>query len=202
MRTSDMKPLTVYKTHGRVISRVFDCDNGWKEYKSRTQAPPEKYRLSYDLKFNKRTVLLLDDYGNEAMPSEVELRLMGKDFISEWLLGIDRETGELLRFVFYRVREETIACFTRFASNPKVPQKFLTEKNLRYIWSCKRPWEMTWRHDDWLALWGRDMTWDDFIATGVIRLELFPPKSVMGQKRFLEVWGDSHRIITEWSRPR
>lgn len=197
MKTRDMKVIGVFETHGRVIEKVCDADHGWSEFSAKTKIPTSRFLMNYDLKFGGRTVLLLDDYGNDYMPKEVEERLMGKEFKGEWLLGIDRETGEILRFVFYTVRGKLITVFCKFESNPKVPKKYL--RFLDNLKSCKRPWDCLWRHQDWLAFWDRNMTWDDFMATMVIRLELFRSKSPRSPRKYLEVWGDSHRIVTGWS---
>jgi len=199
MNTRDMKPMGVFSTHGRTITKVFDCDQGWKEYRTKTKIPASKFLMNYDLKFGGRTVLLLDDYGNDFMPEEVEKLLVGEDFAGEWLLGIDLASGELLRFVFYRVKKELITCFARFEANLKVPKKFLTEKNLKYIRSCKRPWNLHWEHSSWLAIWNRYMTWNDFCASVIVRLELFPRQKSRKGRTYLDVWGDTHRTITAWS---
>lgn len=192
-----MKPIGVFQTHGRVITAAFDADRAWKESPTKTKIPSSKFLMNYDLKVGGRTFLLLDDYGNDFMPKEVETRLMGEDFRGEWLLGIDRETGEILRFVFYTVKGKLITVFCKFESTPKVPKRYL--RFLDNLKSCKRPWDCLWRHQDWLAFWDRDMTWDDFVATMVIRLELFRSKSHRSPKKYLEVWGDSHRIVTNWN---
>lgn len=191
MNYKDMKAISAFDTHGKVITKVFDADRGWQEFTSKSKIPGSGFLMNYDLRFGNRVILLLDNYGNDFMPTEVEERLIGKDFQRQWLLGIDRATGEILRFVFYTVKGKLIAVFCRFEWNPKVPKKYL--KHLDNLKSCKRPWDCLWKHSSWLALWDRNMSWDDFISTMVIRLELF-----RSPRKFLEIWGDSSRVVSEW----
>ena len=195
MNSRDMKAISVFKTHGRVITKVFDAERGWKEYLSKSKIPGSGFLMNYDLRFGNRTILLLDNYGNDFMPTEVEERLVGKDFRGRWLLGVDRATGEILRFVFYTVKGKLITVFCRFESNPKVPKKYL--KLLDNLKSCKRPWDCQWKHSSWLAFWNREMTWTDFISDMVIRLELWGRAN--SPRKYLEVWGDSSRIVSEWA---
>jgi hypothetical protein len=196
MNSKDMKAISAYKTHGKVVTKVFDADRGWKEYASKSKIPGSGFLMNYDLRFGHQVILLLDNYGNDYMPADVEDRLIGKDFRGQWLLGIDRATGEIFRFVFYTVKGNLIAVFSRFESNPKVPKKYL--KLLDNLKSCKRPWDCLWKHSSWLAFWNRDMAWDDFISTMVIRLELFRTKSSRSPRKFLEIWGDSSRVVSGW----
>lgn len=191
----DMKPITISNVQGKTISKVFDCDHAWKEHRTKTQVPGPEFMPSFDLKFGRRTILILDNYGNDYMPEEIEERLFGDEFSHQWLLGIDRASGELLSFRFYHSGKSVVAAFSQLPGAPKVPKKYLTKENLQYIRGCKRPWMCTWNHYDWLAFWNRDLTWDDFAASMVINLSLIPST---WESHHVEVWGERHRTVTTW----
>lgn len=73
MHYKDMKAISAFDTHGKVITKVFDADRGWQEYASKSKIPRSGFLMNYDLRFGNRTILLLDNYGNDFMPTEVEV---------------------------------------------------------------------------------------------------------------------------------
>ena len=98
----------VRQAEGRRISKVYDADDDWHAYPCQTKVPPGTHLMNFDLVFGpekkQRTVLCLDNYGNEVMSSDLHRRLLNLDLF-DYLIGIDRQSG-----VVYYVPEDSPQC--------------------------------------------------------------------------------------------
>ena len=198
MTTQDMKVIHNGQTEGKVIQVVYDTDHGWKAHPCKTRVPGSRYLMNYDLVFGDKTLLVLDAYGNDFISEDIGERLVGQDRgPRDFLLGIDRATGEIYLVTFFMEKRKLVAVVGQsFESKPKVPKKYL--KLLDNLKSCKRPWMLTWNHQSWLSFHERESGWPDFMAEAVISLEVFRTKGRRSHGRYLEVWGERHRVVTAW----
>jgi hypothetical protein len=194
MSTQDLKHIHFGKAEGKVIRKVYDADHQWKSYKCAVKFPGSDRMPTFDMRFGDRRILVLDNYGNDFVHGDIEERLVGVESSNHgWLLGIDRASGEVYTVIFYLEKGQVVAVFSSFlqGGKTKVPKRYLG--HLDNLKSKKRPWMITWNHQSWLDFHGRESGWSEFISAAVVSLEIFPLKD-----RFLELWGDSHRVVSCW----
>ncbi len=150
-----------HKAHGRKVTVVHDAGHGWKPYPSKTVVPDSMKLLNFDLVFGKvehhkglpphkvdrrRTILCLDNYGNEIMCSKVFKNVFNGCDIFDFLLGIDRESGEILSVSFLETEEgDLVAAYSPIvlglSTGIFIPSEY--RNRLDELKCKKRPWFVT-----------------------------------------------------------
>jgi len=194
--------ISVWDAHGRRISRVYDADLFYKTHRCRTTTPSKDKLFNFNLTFGGKTLLVLDNYGAEHLPKEIEKRMLqgcttDNDPRTGVTLGIDRKTGDIFLVGFGREGRETIAIVwnidTHRGSNERlvVPKELLrSQTTLNTLMSKKRPFYLTLDVHGLFAFIEREIGYQELEKYLTVGLNLDP--------QTVEISETGHRKVGSW----
>lgn len=189
-----MKVIHHSKMHGRLVTKVYLCDQGWKALSTRTKTPDTTKLFNFEVSAGRgkeaKTLLVLDNYGDETIPSALFDRLfcMG---VFDFNLAVDKTDGTLFTAQFAqegRTYVMTVAALMANGKSLQLPKKFVGRVN--ELKSKKRPYYLSCQEG---TLWGfidREAGFNDIRENLVVDLHF--------DRRRLQVWGDSYREVSPW----
>lgn len=193
------KNIPIHKAEGRRITTVYDAGHGYKSYRSNTKVPDSHKLFNFDLKFGDRTLLVLDDYGHETLAgSDIEPHVLEGGRLRGdlgYTLGIDRGTGIIHAIGFGIEKRKCIAITWEFSRDPegkplRFPRRLL--KQIDKLKSAKRPYDILIPPHYLAAFIDRSIGYQELAQNLVVQFDFRP-------KGFVEVWGSSHRLVSEWA---
>lgn len=193
-----MKTVYPRDVEGRKLSKVYLCDQAWKALPTQSKAPPGRMLFNFEVQAGRgktaRTFLVLDNYGDETIPSEMFEKLLRMKMF-HFNLAIDKASGQLFTAAFVKEGREvsmTLAemTFTRFTETKgiQLPKKLLPRLN--ELKSKKRPYFLTVYEP---ALWGftvQESSLEDLRQSLVVDFHF--------DRRRVQLWNDSYREVTGW----
>jgi len=182
----------------REISRAYDAGNGWKEYSCRKSVPSNKL-MNFDLSFGNKTILCLDNYGNELMTEDIHKYIMNGLDMFEYLLGINRKTGEVYCVSFLEwedgppdnlAEDDLAVAFCPLVSCISIvlPKEYL--RRLDELKSKKRPFFLTLPEKALFAFSEKYYGYRDLIEEVLVDLDF--------NERRLQIGQHMRREITNW----
>jgi hypothetical protein len=137
-----------------------------------------------------RTILCLDNYGNEIMSKKVHENLMNGLDIFDYLLGVDRKTGEVYCVSFLIDGEDLAVAFSPLvnAITIKVPKEYM--KRLDELMSKKRPWFVSLPETALFAFVERFYGYNDLEKAVIVDLHF--------DELRLQVSMDGWREVSDW----
>jgi hypothetical protein len=193
-----------HDAHGRKVALVHDAGHSWKSFKSNTRVPDTLKLLNFDLVFGSkrsykdghrvtrsRTILCLDNYGNEIMCSKAFKNLFNGCDIFDFLLGIDRESGEILRVSFLQTdwKNDLVAAYCPLVMGLNkglfVPQEY--RGRLDELKNKKRPWFVTLSDRALFHFIERFYGYRDLEGEILVDLEFDGSRAQVGQDMWREV---------------
>jgi hypothetical protein len=189
--------ISPHDATGKLITKVYDIDAGWVAHKANTGVPGSGFLFNFDLSFNGRTLLVLDNYGAERLSDEMSKRLLENcttDNNPETgiTLGVDRKTGAIFAVAFAVEKRKTIALVLQIDAleNLRVPKDFLPR--LDELKSCKRPFWITITEFGFYAFHDREIGYRELEREHVVVGFDFRPLN-------LEIMNDSYRTVGTWT---
>lgn len=182
---------------GKRLSRVYLCSEGWKALRASAPVPPDSKLMNFDVVAGAgkgvRRFLVLDNYGDEIIPSELSKVVHGHEMF-DFNLAIDRASGGIHTVIFYREGRVFSMATAQLEHGDKQEPVFLPKKylgRLDELRNKKRPYLLTcWDQ----AMWGVLSRWEGYSA---LRANLVV--DLHFDRRRLQVWGDAHREVTSWT---
>lgn len=183
---------------GLTLTTVYLCDEAWKALPTNTIVPDSSKLFNFDVKAKAgkttRTFLVLDNYGDEVLPRDVLKRLLHMDMLG-YNLAIDRSDGILYTAQFLSEKPNISLAVARLTHGRnlepmQVPRKFL--KRIDELKNKKRPYYVScWEPSVWAFLEKEE-------GFACLRESLLV--DLHFDQRRVQVWGDSYREVTDWSR--
>ena len=219
------EPVSLSAIDGKRIAE-FVITYGWDRFKSECVAPDKHHLSTFDLageyseslnrensppKRATRTFLVLDDYGNEYLPSNMEERLLGSEPYS---VAVDKETGVLYLVTFKPIKLETdtghdVESYTYAAflngfpayeeDSWKVPAEYLSR--LDELKSHKRPFRIVIDNYWLLRFCEREASFGDLQEQLVVDLEFdcaSNPNHPHERGSYLQVAKQIYREASPW----
>ena len=190
-----MKIVHHSNIHGKTLSKIYLCSDGWKSLKTATQVPDMAKLFNFDVQAD-RTFLVLDNYGDEVLPDRIMKKLLGFGLF-QWNLVIDRADGMLYSAIFYlegTKYEGTkyVIALTKLEHGEgpmRLPKKYLGR--LDELKNKKRPYFLTCQES---SVWAFVDRW-----AGYATLQQNLIVDLYFDRRRVQVWGDTYREVTDWA---
>jgi len=181
-----LRSTRIYYVYDPVTCRKYETDS----------YTPEIHKLAnFDVEIG-TTYLVLDDYGNDVIPYDLQEKLFAQSLSCEYFtLAIAKQTGEifLAYFVFDDERKLSINLADLYPNSdtrPKVPPVYLASidslKNKKRPFSLELPGQAVIRYMD------RDISIKDLQQEVIIELHYEP--------KLLQIWGDRYRAVEKWEK--
>jgi hypothetical protein len=205
MGDRDHKTIRARDADGRHVRHVYDIGQltgRWKKYPSGTAVPTKDRLFNFDLKVGDDAILVLDNYGDETLPSRVRRRIM-REKMFENTIGIHRRTGEIVIVGFILEYQSSssseptalAACYWPFGDLGTGKQLFVPKpymSRLDELKSKKRPFYISVAEHTLYAFMEREASYPDMERDLVVDLEFQRDERV-------QVWGESYRVVSGWT---
>jgi len=194
--------IPLSEAHDQTIGIVYDADHGYRKAKSGTTTPPSDKLFNFDLKVGDRRFLVLDNYGADLIPHEIEERVLegsgslmgnGTEGNRGYTLAIDRRTGVVYAIAFAREAcLHPVAIMWVFPRAQDLPLRVPLEglKRIDELKSCKRPFRLLLDPLVLMSFIEREIGYRDLRAGLTLRLDFRPMA--------LEITHDSYRYVGAW----
>ena len=180
------KPAHLYDIQGKRITSIH-VDHDPQALVADSEVPSKGKLVTFDLTGGGRAWLVLDPYGNEIVPEEIEDRLFWVGIRKTgYTVAIERATGQLFVCTFTSERKGIKTFLTPI--DRTVPKKF--RRKLDELRSQKRPFHIGF--PDWalLRFIDREASYNDLRSEYHIALAF--------HKSTLEVAPNQHRETRRW----
>jgi len=178
---------------GGHFTEVFVSNN---QYDVDSLVPDKHHLTNFDLVAQEGSWLVLDNYGNEELSTNIEKRLLGTN---PYTIAINRKTGQIYSVVFCvnkAAPEQTFAAFlgflaANFHEKHLVPAEYLVR--LDELKSHKRPFNLTFEGKTLLSFIDREIGYNELSSDLIVHLD-FRPMS-------LEITAGMYREVSwAWTR--
>jgi len=199
--TKSYKSVSLRGMESKTLSAVYQADRGWKKTKCKVKVPPLSKLTNYDLPFGDRTLLVLDPYGNEHLSAEMEAAIFGGiPYKSEgWTLAIDKADGKVYRLSYGREGKKFVAVFWEYETGSdetvRIPPSYLDRVD--ELKCKKRPFGISIQEYAAIAFAEREYGYRDLRMHTVVSFDF---RGTQPESGYLEVYGDSHRLVSAWER--
>ena len=199
----DHRVIRARQAEGRHIPHVYDCGHGWTKYDSNVRVPGSDKLFNFDMPLGKKgAILVLDNYGDEVLPSRIRRQIMNDKMFAN-TIGIHRKTGEIVNVGFIEeyiadLSEEgtttkTAGTFWSFGTGGVGERLFVPKSHLRRLdelKSKKRPFNLSVFERTVFEFMTRWASYAELQRDLVVELEF--------DGRSLQVWGDNCREVSRW----
>jgi hypothetical protein len=187
------EPVVVQYTEvvGKKLTLLIDADQSFKETAVDVTIPDASTLFNFKVSGEEYDLVVLDPYGDETLSDDLKKKLF---LTSDYVLAIDRVTGEVCTALFWRYPNGDIAIVIS-AENPNVPGKSIRvprkyRKRLDELLRMKRPFCFSVDEKSLLNVIEREEGYQNMRENITLNLYF--------NQRFVQINGELYREVSYW----